>query len=215
MSSLLGFLCTFSLFISTGYALSCTQCMVLGTKSCNGVSVTCPSDSVCGTYYVVGYQKGVKVSETFTRNCIPKKQCGMKGSFTVMQDYKSEAGISCCYTENCTPPEPTLPKINTQTNGLICRSCIDINSDWCYTSDTVECTGNEDMCYLQTTKIEGLISLNTANRGCTTKNMCELGDQSISAHGMDMKATMKCSSGSDALYSGFFLSITVALFLLC
>ncbi|XP_063292134.1 phospholipase A2 inhibitor and Ly6/PLAUR domain-containing protein-like [Pelobates fuscus] len=218
MRSLLGFLCTFSLFISTGYALSCNQCIGIGTKACEGGSITCPSDNICGTQYSVNYQHGVKLSETLIRSCIPRNQCGMKGSFTVMQELKIVSGMSCCYTDNCTPPEPTLPQVSTQKNGLVCRSCISINSDSCDPSATVECTGIEDMCYLQNTELEGTMSLKTINRGCITKNICELGDQSISAHGMNMKSTLTCTSGSAALYSGFFLAITVALFftkLLC
>ncbi|CAJ0933853.1 unnamed protein product [Ranitomeya imitator] len=52
-----------------------------------------------------------------------------------------------------------VPSRNSTQNGLVCRTCTSPDSTWCYTSDTMQCTGDEDMCILQTTKITDCGSL--------------------------------------------------------
>ncbi|KAG9469309.1 hypothetical protein GDO78_020867, partial [Eleutherodactylus coqui] len=86
-----------------------------------------------------------------------------------------------------------VPTKSHNPNGVICRSCISAQSTSCYSSDTIRCTGDENMCLLQGTEITGLLS--TAMRGCATKSMCDLGSQSINTGGSTMKFTFACTSG--------------------
>uniref|UniRef100_A0A803JKN1 UPAR/Ly6 domain-containing protein n=1 Tax=Xenopus tropicalis TaxID=8364 RepID=A0A803JKN1_XENTR len=99
---------------------------------------------------------GVTGSEAYTLSCIPHNQCDKSGSIRIPNG-KIKRGISCCYTDDCTPPTPTLPADNNTVNGLVCRTCASADSAWCYTSDTMQCTGDENMCLLQTTEIKGKI----------------------------------------------------------
>ncbi|PIO11223.1 hypothetical protein AB205_0111450 [Aquarana catesbeiana] len=50
-------------------------------------------------------------------------------------------------------------KADNSTNGITCRSCLTVNSNWCYDSNTIRCTGSETKCLLQTTKITGNIEV--------------------------------------------------------
>uniref|UniRef100_A0A8C5PIA8 UPAR/Ly6 domain-containing protein n=1 Tax=Leptobrachium leishanense TaxID=445787 RepID=A0A8C5PIA8_9ANUR len=136
----------------SGQALSCIQCVSFGNRSCDGLSVSCRLDNVCGASYTVTTSGFSVVSRIYMRVCVPKNQCNLQVSLSVI-NVMSRFGGSCCNTDNCTPDLPTLPAVNTTFNGLVCRTCVSADSDWCYTKDTVQCTGNENMCLLQTTSI--------------------------------------------------------------
>ncbi|XP_068099400.1 phospholipase A2 inhibitor and Ly6/PLAUR domain-containing protein-like [Hyperolius riggenbachi] len=208
MSSLFGILCIFVALVASGHSLSCTVCTSETTSSCTGPSMTCPSGAVCG----LGYTLDTFGTKTYSRACIPEKNCSMIGSIT-FNEANIRVAYSCCYTDNCTPPLPTLPERNSTSNGVTCRSCITATSTWCYTSDTIACTGNENMCLLQTTKITGPIKVSTAVRGCSTKSVCDLGSESSSANGVSVEYKHICTSGGLTLQKGFFLPVVMFLVL--
>ncbi|KAG8548823.1 hypothetical protein GDO81_024010 [Engystomops pustulosus] len=136
--------------------------------------------------------------------------------YVLMPAYASvKTTVSCCNTDNCDPPALTFPDKNHQKNGKVCRSCVTANSDWCYTSDTIECSGNETMCMLQTTKISGIISLQTALRGCATRSLCDYGVHRIEAGGVRANVEFICTDGSSkqkAYFSGIFALALLSLF---
>ncbi|XP_053547097.1 phospholipase A2 inhibitor gamma subunit B-like [Bombina bombina] len=145
-----------------GYSLSCMQCVETGS-SCSGSSVSCGSGEHCGsTYGVTTFTGGAEV-KFFTRSCIPASECNANGGFS--NPYiQVKLSSSCCSTDNCTPITPILPTGSTQPNGLTCRSCFSATSDWCYTEDTMSCTGDEDRCILQSTNVAG--NVNATSRDC-------------------------------------------------
>ncbi|XP_075462784.1 LOW QUALITY PROTEIN: uncharacterized protein LOC142498161 [Ascaphus truei] len=165
-----------------GYSLSCTVCSSTET-SCTGPSITCPDNNICVSSYAVTAAGGIE-TKIFTRNCEPQTRCGINGSITL--------------------PTYKLPANNNIKNGVTCRTCISADSDYCYTSDTVECTGDEKMCLLQSTKISGSISSKVALRGCATESICNIGSQSASGNGLTTEVITKCSNGNIGLYQGFF-----------
>ncbi|XP_031762432.1 phospholipase A2 inhibitor and Ly6/PLAUR domain-containing protein-like [Xenopus tropicalis] len=193
MRSLLGTLCALSVFAATGYSLSCQTCMSAGSTPCQGQSLPCPPDSACVATYTLTTTNGVTVSEAYTLSCAPLGRCDKPGSFSFPKS-KLKMGTSCCYTDNCSPPTPTLPADNNQVNGLVCPTCASADSAWCYTSDTMQCTGDENMCLLQTTEIK--VSSKVAVRGCATKSICDLGSTSVSYPGYSMDVKFSCTSGS-------------------
>ncbi|XP_066462071.1 urokinase plasminogen activator surface receptor-like [Eleutherodactylus coqui] len=87
-----------------------------------------------------------------------------------------------------------IPRQSSIPNGVICRSCVSEESTWCYTSDTIQCTGDENMCLLKTTELTGSVS--TAMRGCATKSYCDLSSQSYNTGGSTTNVTITCTSGS-------------------
>ncbi|XP_075462401.1 phospholipase A2 inhibitor and Ly6/PLAUR domain-containing protein-like [Ascaphus truei] len=202
MRSLLQVLCVLSALVATGYSLSCTVCESSSGTSCTGLSINCTDAHVCMSSYTVLTAGGIE-TKIFTRNCEPQTRCGINGSIT-LPTYKSQMGSSCCTTDNCTPSIPTLPANNNTKNGVTCRTCISADSDYCYTSDTVECTGDEKMCLLQSTKISGSISRKVAIRGCATESICNIGNQFANGNGLTTEVITKCSNGNIGLYQGFF-----------
>ncbi|MEE6481904.1 hypothetical protein FKM82_013060 [Ascaphus truei] len=203
MRSLLQVLCVLSTLAATGYSLSCTQCVALSGTSCTGPSITCPANKVCMAAYSVTTAGGVEISNVFGRNCELQNKCGLSGSVNVPNG-KIKMGTSCCTTDNCTPSMPTLPADNDVKNGLTCRTCTSTNSAWCYTTDTMLCTGSENMCLLQSTKITGVLTSTAALRGCATESICKIGRQSESGNGLNIEVDFFCSNGSVDLHKGFF-----------
>uniref|UniRef100_A0A8C5QSE4 UPAR/Ly6 domain-containing protein n=1 Tax=Leptobrachium leishanense TaxID=445787 RepID=A0A8C5QSE4_9ANUR len=98
---------------------------------------------------------GVETTKSYTRECFLQKQCTVEAYMSVIANVKSQIGTSCCDTDGCTPPLPKLPAGSTRPNGLVCRTCVSTNSDWCDTYDTVQCSGDETMCILGTTITTG------------------------------------------------------------
>ncbi|XP_066428756.1 phospholipase A2 inhibitor and Ly6/PLAUR domain-containing protein-like [Eleutherodactylus coqui] len=209
MTSLFGFLCLVSALTATSCALSCTKCMST-SSTCSGISITCPSGSVCGSTYTQSFVEGV-TSELLIRGCVPSSECNLSGTMSIMNGQFGTVS-SCCSSDDCTPTLPTLPTKSYNPNGVICRSCVTAQSTWCYTSDTVQCTGDENMCLLQTTEIPG--SGSGAMRGCATKSFCDIGSQSINTGGSTMKATYTCTSGSISAHKVVLTPAIVCLLLL-
>ncbi|XP_053308586.1 phospholipase A2 inhibitor gamma subunit B-like [Spea bombifrons] len=213
MRSVFGFFCTLSALISTCYSLSCTKCSNTTTSSCTGSSITCPADQVCGVSYTLTTEGGVTSLE-YSRDCFLKEQCTFNGSMGFAQNSRVRIGYSCCSTDNCLPSLPALPADNNKTNGLVCRSCSSQNSVWCYTSDTIQCTGDENMCLLQTTKITtGSVSSSTAIRGCATKSICDLGRQAVTTDQISVDINFQCTSGSVGVFGGVFLNLLLGIVL--
>ncbi|XP_077116221.1 phospholipase A2 inhibitor and Ly6/PLAUR domain-containing protein-like isoform X2 [Ranitomeya variabilis] len=208
MSSLIGILILLSALAATSDALSCTHCMS-DTTSCTGSSVSCSSGQLCGTVYSDS-RAGSLSSTSFIRSCTPSSQCNFTGSMTIQNGYMRMA-ISCCNTDNCNSNVPSLPKMNMTKNGLVCRSCISGDSDWCYTSETMQCTGVEHMCLLQRTKAG---SIKTAIRGCATKSICDLGKwtEYIGSTAAEVKFT--CTSGGISVHKVLLTPAIVCLLLM-
>ncbi|XP_066428759.1 urokinase plasminogen activator surface receptor-like [Eleutherodactylus coqui] len=189
MTSLIGILSLVSALSATSSALSCTECTSMSSSICSGISTTCSSGSVCGSIYNQVFTEGV-MTEGLVRGCTPLFACNFSGTMSV-KERRMGLSISCCSTDDCTPTLPTLLTKSHNPNGVICRSCVSDQSAWCYTSDTVQCAGDENMCFLQTT--EGFFS--STMRGCATRSYCDLGSQSNNNGGSTINATITCTSG--------------------
>ncbi|MEE6481895.1 hypothetical protein FKM82_013053 [Ascaphus truei] len=107
---------------------------------------------------------------------------------------KIRSGTSCCSTDNCTPSIPTLPADNSTKNGVTCPGCFIANSDDCSTTETMECTGDEKKCILQTHKISGSEPITVALRGCATESLCNIGSHSVSSGDIATEVNTKCSN---------------------
>ncbi|XP_040182765.1 phospholipase A2 inhibitor 25 kDa subunit-like [Rana temporaria] len=213
MSSFLHIIGVLLALAASGYSLYCTQC-ISQSKSCVGSNVSCPSDSLCGvSYSETGY--GCDTTNLYVMSCLPQDECGLSGSATFPSGVTLRMGSSCCSTSLCIPTLPSLPWYNSMpNNGLTCGSCKSADSTWCYTSNTIQCTGDENMCLLHTTKMSGMISMSTAFRGCATKSLCNLSSQSYSTEDVSAERKFICTSGSTGLRKGFILPAVICLFLL-
>ncbi|XP_040277156.1 phospholipase A2 inhibitor and Ly6/PLAUR domain-containing protein-like [Bufo bufo] len=211
MSSLIGILSLLSALVATSYALSCTQCMS-NEATCSGTSTTCPSGNQCGSTYTETTIAGAK-SISLTRSCALSSQCGINGSVGLQQGH-IRMSTSCCNTDNCAPDPPTYPTTSSTPNGLVCRSCISAVSTSCNTNDTVQCTGDENMCLLMTTKVSGSVSASTAIRGCASKTICDIGSLSASAGGVTSDVKFICTSGGLSVHNIVLAPAIVCLLLL-
>ncbi|XP_075046787.1 phospholipase A2 inhibitor NAI-like [Mixophyes fleayi] len=209
LESLLAFLCILSVLSATGYSLSCKVCMDMFSTFCDGPSMVCPADNACASSYTVTTAYGSALSRVFSMSCAPRHQCNMLGSVGVPNG-KIKMSITCCYKDDCTPPMPTLPADNSQKNGLTCPTCTSADSTWCYTGDTMQCAGSENMCLLQTTENIAPIKQSVAVRGCATESICSLGTQRVEFGKLKSILTFSCNDGSVGLHSSLLFCITAA-----
>lgn len=188
-----------SALTTTGYSLSCQLC-VASDQNCTWVNVLCPTNYVCGMKLM---KMTISGNSTYIVNrlCSPPDQCNISGSVTIPGG-TVQVGTSCCYTSDCDPPMPILSnKADNSTNGITCRSCLTVNSNGCYDSNTIHCTGSETKCLLQTTKITGTSPVTVAMRGCATEDICSLGSQSFNSSSFTSTYNYICTSRSIRMYS--------------
>ncbi|KAG8550144.1 hypothetical protein GDO81_028170 [Engystomops pustulosus] len=212
MTSLLAIVSLLSALTATGSALSCTECMSLTSSSCSGSSVTCPPGYLCASDYAEIEAAGQKISSVM-RSCAPSSECNLKGSVSMTYG-KARSAMSCCSTDNCTPTLPSLPTRDSTPNGVTCRSCASADSTWCYTSDTIQCNGDENMCILQTTQMTGSMSLSSALRGCATKSLCDFGSRSKTIEGATISVKATCTSDGVSVRNVLLTPAIVCLLLL-
>ncbi|KAM4651858.1 uncharacterized protein O3C94_014213 [Discoglossus pictus] len=184
------------------YAVSCIQCISRNSASCTGPSVTCPYDHICASAYTVTTTGGGKTSEVFSKSCVPQNKCYITGSYTISNS-KVKMATSCCVTDNCTPPSPELPSDNSIPNGRACRSCVSSSSGVCDTGYTIQCTGDERFCFLQS-------SQSGINYGCASKSICDTQD----LQGVPANVTMLCTSGGASLCGDLLFPHVFALLLM-
>ncbi|KAM3923136.1 phospholipase A2 inhibitor and Ly6/PLAUR domain-containing protein-like [Leptodactylus fuscus] len=211
MTSLIRILSLLSALTATSSALSCTECR--STTTCSGYDVTCPPGSFCGSSYSETTAVDGTRIQNLVRTCLPSNSCDYKGSISIKQ-LQVRTVTSCCSTNYCTPSLPPLPKQNSKPNGVTCPSCLATNATWCDTSDTIQCTGDENICSLQTTNITGSFSLSTAIRGCATKSICDLGGLSEKIDGLSVDIKFTCTSGGLSAHKVVLTPAMVCLLLL-
>ncbi|XP_071969175.1 uncharacterized protein [Engystomops pustulosus] len=212
MTSLLAIVSLLSALTATGAALSCTECMSLTSSSCSGSSVTCPPGYVCASVHGESGNAWT-TNPSVVRSCAHPSACNYKGSLS-MQYGKARSATSCCSTDHCTPSLPSYPRQDSTPNGVTCRSCMSDDSTWCDTSDTIQCTGDENMCLLQTAQMTGSMSLSSALRGCATKSYCDFGRQSQTIQGTTISSNYTCTSDGISVHEVLLTPAVVCLLLL-
>ncbi|XP_075046197.1 phospholipase A2 inhibitor NAI-like [Mixophyes fleayi] len=206
----LGFLAVLTALTSTGYSITCKSCWHFSDKPCTQPAVSCPSDNVCVAAYSVVTVVGTDTPQ-YSISCGTRDQCNVNGSLTFIYG-KVKTGTSCCDTDDCTPPTPQLPADSSEKNGLICPTCSSDKSDFCYTGDTLPCTGDEVKCGRMARKLTGTITLKDTICGCATKSFCDiLGNQVASISGLNIDSKMFCSHGEVGQYAESFYSAFAAL----
>ncbi|XP_069802880.1 phospholipase A2 inhibitor NAI-like [Dendropsophus ebraccatus] len=217
-------LCLLSALAREGFSLQCTQCMALGLDTCTeGPTETCQSGQVCTSTYILTTKDG-KTDDSLFRGCGPTSHCNKTGSYTIM-DRSVRMGVSCCSTDNCTSPLPTVPPTNTQRNGKICQVCGDAN-EACKATISMECAGSENSCFLLVNKITASSSYIIlyfcaepaenieSYRGCATKSFCDIASQKMNIGFLKMEMKYLCNGGASAMYRGLEVFTVTALVLL-
>uniref|UniRef100_A0A8C5PNL9 Uncharacterized protein n=1 Tax=Leptobrachium leishanense TaxID=445787 RepID=A0A8C5PNL9_9ANUR len=132
-------------------------------------------------------------------SCVQCVSLGMNFCNGLSVSCPSDHTLSLTTLLKTVPPTlPILPSANTRLNRLVCSTCVTSASNWCHTTATMKCTGNENMCALQSTTTKGNVSMASALCGCATKSLGDLGRQTAeTVQKIDVKYT--CSSATAGL----------------
>ncbi|OCT73593.1 phospholipase A2 inhibitor and Ly6/PLAUR domain-containing protein [Xenopus laevis] len=208
MGALLLFTCLLASIIAKGYSLKCVECMNQDGESCTGPLVTCPvGDYVCSSTYTLTTMQGAGISKQFIRQCELRLSCGKAGSIT-MPGGRIKSNSACCSTDACDTGPISFPADKTDKNGQVCESCLSIGSETCSSVSPMECAGEETSCITQITSITGPVSTKMAIRGCSTKEICDVGRLDTDQDGMKMKITVTCSKAIGLQQSLFVLVLS-------
>ncbi|XP_077312649.1 uncharacterized protein LOC143933576 [Lithobates pipiens] len=212
--ALAGLLVLFAL-VPSGFSLSCIKCISLTGTICTGSAETCLSGYSCVTSLSTTTLGLAVASSSLTRGCSPNNQCNITGSLTFAGGRLAIA-TACCDTDNCASAIPPLPSTSSSSNNLTCSTCSSSTSDYCSSSNTLQCTGLETQCGRISTSTTGSVTSTSAIRGCTTPSVCNLlGNQQVTYADQNLNAvvTTFCSNGSFNLRSSFYLPAFIAFFL--
>ncbi|XP_040183157.1 uncharacterized protein LOC120916317 [Rana temporaria] len=167
MEDLLGVLFLLCALAAPGHSLSCLEC-VGKDSTCKGVSKTC-YDGSCGLVFQENTEDG-KTSRDYWKVCIGTEYCNKVGSISHISGTK-KIGISCCYTDDCTPSLPKLPANSPEANAMTCPTCRDVKSSYCKPQINIKCSGNERMC------IDYQAATPTGSgeimKGCASQGVCD------------------------------------------
>ncbi|XP_075183334.1 uncharacterized protein LOC142255771 [Anomaloglossus baeobatrachus] len=206
MKTLLTFAVFFSLY-STGLGLSCIACTTNAATSCSGNQTTCKVDEQCMSTFTQTTAADGKKTFTFDRYCGDATQCNTMGSMTSF--LSTETNSTCCNTDSCTPPQPTLTKRKESENGARCPVCFGHSMSQCLSSNLRNCTGDETFCaaYMIKTDTE-----NTVIMGCASRSFCHTAQSQKLTDGKTTQVMARCiGSGSDSLKAQVFYLLPVLL----
>ncbi|XP_072282001.1 phospholipase A2 inhibitor and Ly6/PLAUR domain-containing protein-like [Pyxicephalus adspersus] len=202
---------------ATGYTLSCIECSSKDNKICNGSSVTCPSGNYsCLLTRVMTTVGEMTPTRIYIRQCAPMKLCSKTGSIS-MPHSTFRTSLTCCDEDDCTPPEPILPKLSSKKNGKKCPACFEPNAMTCKKETIMDCTGSETICITQFTNTTGAVLGTTVSRGCATKQLCKPEHQVWTFDKMVVNVDNVCENSSNRLHENvliLFLSLSLFLKLL-
>ncbi|KAE8594203.1 hypothetical protein XENTR_v10019488 [Xenopus tropicalis] len=152
--------CVMSAVIATVYSLYCLRCFE-SKKRCL-TYMECKEGEVCLTSYEnTLYYLGETLHTPIWSGCWQSEDCNVNISFSTPL-IKVRYATSCCNTDNCTAPTPTLMPLNAEKNGHTCPAC---HGENCIPQYSMACTGEEKTC----------IHFNSFlgySRGCATTDHC-------------------------------------------
>ncbi|XP_029432609.1 phospholipase A2 inhibitor subunit gamma B-like [Rhinatrema bivittatum] len=214
MRAVLTGLCLLSALVAPGTSLQCQQCTSMNSNTCSSPPQECQSlhthciSMLKETITGVGSSKMV----TLIRSCGTNKHCDKVTSITA-GSYHMMTMFKCCTKENCNTQQMSMPRTETDVNGLSCPSCYSLSSHTCDRKENTTCKGAEDRCieYDVTVKT-GTMEAKSAVHGCATRNLCESKDNPA-YYKDNYEMNFKCSSGTHPQLGLFLLAVTGLIFL--
>uniref|UniRef100_A0A803K920 UPAR/Ly6 domain-containing protein n=1 Tax=Xenopus tropicalis TaxID=8364 RepID=A0A803K920_XENTR len=134
-----------SYLAGTGFCLSCIHCTSNDGSGCSGIAKNCTGDTVCMSTVTQTATYTGQATTTLRRSCGEPQYCsaGSLSSYFITTVTNS----TCCFTDSCTPPEPTMPNYKSKTkNGAVCKTCFARDERECSRFNTTMCTGSETFC---------------------------------------------------------------------
>ncbi|XP_078511670.1 phospholipase A2 inhibitor and Ly6/PLAUR domain-containing protein-like isoform X2 [Lissotriton helveticus] len=184
------------LFHQQGHVLSCQNCVSSTGVTCGESLQTCHlSADACITTFTET-RIGNKRSTWLVRSCGQSSDCNKTLSLS-NPSMTVNMITTCCNTDDCIPKLPPVPPSNDTLNGVTCKSCLDVTSSSCDTTDTVNCTGVETKCisYAVTTTFSSQFT-NLALRGCAAPGFCNLGSTTTSYQRVTIATDVACTDSS-------------------
>ncbi|XP_061453729.1 urokinase plasminogen activator surface receptor-like [Rhineura floridana] len=173
MQTLLG-LFTCLVLVTTGNSLECEVCSALGT-SCTGSTQTCEAGKdtciiTMSEHTLVGY-----TMQMIDKGCASSNVCKHGPKYMDFgQGKQLRSIVTCCVGEACRTAAPQLPLTITKPNGKRCPACYTSSPGACKDEETVACVGPQQSCLdLAVTVTYGTIVVNTAQKGCVSKSVCD------------------------------------------
>ncbi|XP_078511705.1 phospholipase A2 inhibitor and Ly6/PLAUR domain-containing protein-like [Lissotriton helveticus] len=199
--------CFLAAVISGGHSLMCDTCSNANGDSCTGPPNTCDAaqDRCISTLTETVTSKGK--AHSFARGCGRAKECGRLSTLSNEQ-VKVSSSSKCCSTDRCPAETVSVPRRETQANGLMCPACFAPGTEECTGQSTVPCAGVENQCIKYGMPVQMGGEPPYAMRGCANAAMCESkGKLSFPGITVDLKK-FECSHGSHLQHS-FSLSVLV------
>ncbi|XP_073513692.1 uncharacterized protein [Phyllobates terribilis] len=189
-----GFLCFLSAFATIGNCLQCITCSTDSTGSCSSTnSESCLDGQVCASQSTITMKDGV-ISQHFKRLCAPQSECSVYGTFSYYLTTERIA-TTCCFKDLCSSEMPVVPSSNSTINGVICSKCT-LSGDACGADQIMNCTGDETMCLLMSTKDTiGVQTTLSMVRGCVSSGYCVKNSLNFTSDEVHTEITYQCTTG--------------------
>ncbi|XP_069804369.1 uncharacterized protein [Dendropsophus ebraccatus] len=172
-------------------SLLCWQCQGSVDIKCEQYAVCSAENDACVTV-ISKTSYGGKTTTQLMKRCGFSLECNRAGIITTTQGSISR-NTTCCYSDNCISPTPTLPSENNETNGLICDSCYVKDNAICTGKDHINCTGNATQCISYTEKvIEGSFTSSEILHGCAHPSICDSGNINVTYDRKILQETKIC-----------------------
>ncbi|XP_071968982.1 phospholipase A2 inhibitor and Ly6/PLAUR domain-containing protein-like [Engystomops pustulosus] len=197
------------LLVSPGLGLECVQCTDNYNTSCSGNVKNCSGEELCVSIITQSVAANGKRSFTFERDCGAAEWCNFTAAMSSLLSMQIRS--TCCSTDSCTPPEPSLePKVNKSSNEIQCPVCLSHSLRKCVASTVQNCTGDEKFCSLYELKNSAGL---TFIKGCASESFCRAPQRKKLENGKLTMGVIKC--GSDALQTPLLLLIALLGTLTC
>ncbi|XP_056397644.1 uncharacterized protein LOC130293185 isoform X3 [Hyla sarda] len=152
-------------------SLLCWHCRGSVDLKCEVFAKCSAENDACVTIFTkTSYGIGGKTEMQLFKRCGFSSECNKAGIITTAQKSISK-NTTCCYSDHCISPIPTLPSESNKTNGLICESC--------YLEDSGSCSG--------ISRSSEIFS------GCAHPSICDSGNINITYHQTTFEETKTCS----------------------
>ncbi|XP_056399900.1 uncharacterized protein LOC130294310 [Hyla sarda] len=189
-------------------SLLCWQCRGSANQKCEQYAMCSATNDVCVTILSKKITYGVNSKMQLLRRCGFSSECNIAGIITTAQKSISK-NTTCCYTDHCISPMPTLPTENEETNGHICESCYLKEYGRCSGEDHIACTGNATQCISYTEQVtDGNFTSREVLHGCTHPSICDGGNIKVTYDHKIIQETKICKISSKS--SKYFPNILSA-----
>ncbi|XP_069802823.1 phospholipase A2 inhibitor and Ly6/PLAUR domain-containing protein-like [Dendropsophus ebraccatus] len=166
--------------------LSCKECYGV---NCDRIVNCSPEKDACLTI-ILRTTQGTKNHTGIMKRCGFSSECNSVGSITTGEKDMTK-NVTCCYSNNCIPPIPTLPLENNTVNGILCQSCYYKTYGICTGLDYIACTGKATQCisYSSEQKDEYFTSREVF-QGCGHPTLCRSGNRTVVDEYVTLKETV-------------------------